>query len=121
MGSLVISNISTALLAYKLILLLGLSIIVSFLDGRGLAMFIQLLKAVGDGQTQQTATDNAQSLGQIQVFVNFIRRMGFELTITTVLVLLAMLFAFKGVMKYTQMKFYAGLREQFIKKCVIVW
>jgi subfamily B ATP-binding cassette protein MsbA len=105
-----------SIIGNKLILLLALSIMISFLDGMGLAMFIPLLKAVGDGQTQQTAADNQESLGQIQIFVNVIRKMGFELTITTVLVLLAGLFAFKGLMKYTQMKFYAGLREQFIKK-----
>jgi ABC-type multidrug transport system fused ATPase/permease subunit len=105
-----------SIIGSKLLLLLGLSIVVSFLDGLGLAMFIPLLKAVGDGQTQQTAADNQESLGQMQLFVNFIKKMGFELTITTVLVLLASLFAFKGLMKYTQMKFYAGLREQFIKK-----
>jgi ABC-type multidrug transport system fused ATPase/permease subunit len=105
-----------SIIGSRLVLLLGLSIVVSFLDGLGLAMFIPLLKAVGDGQTQQAAADNQQSLGQMQLFVNFIRKMGFELTITTVLVVLATLFVFKGVMKYTQMKFYAGLRELFIKK-----
>ncbi len=38
------------------------------------------------------------------------------LTITTVLVALVSLFVFKGIMKYFQMKYYAGLRELFIKK-----
>ncbi|HEY1200700.1 MAG TPA: ABC transporter ATP-binding protein, partial [Niastella sp.] len=52
-----------SIIGSKLLLLLGLSIIVSFLDGMGLAMFIPLLKAVGDGQTQQSAANNAESLG----------------------------------------------------------
>ena len=51
-----------SIIGNKLVLLLGLSIIVSFLDGMGLSMFIPLLKAVGDGQTQPAAADNQQSL-----------------------------------------------------------
>jgi ABC-type multidrug transport system fused ATPase/permease subunit len=105
-----------SIIGSKLVLLLGLSIMISLLDGIGLAMFIPLLKAVGDGPGQHAATNTQESLGQIQIFINLIRKMGFELTITTVLVLLATLFVFKGLMKYTQMKFYAGLRELFIKK-----
>jgi subfamily B ATP-binding cassette protein MsbA len=100
----------------KLLLFLALSILISFLDGMGLAMFIPLLKAVGDGKTQAAATGGHESLGQLQHVVNLVRSMGFELTVTTVLVLLVMLFVFKGIMKYFQMKFYARLREFFIKK-----
>lgn len=105
-----------SIIGNKLFLLLALSVFISFLDGMGLTMFIPLLKAVGDGPGQQAAAGNQQSLGQIQTIVNLIRKAGFELTITTVLVVLASLFVFKGLMKYTQMKFYAGLREMFIKK-----
>jgi subfamily B ATP-binding cassette protein MsbA len=104
-----------SIIGSRLILLLGLSVFISFLDGMGLTMFIPLLKAVGD-TGQQAAADNQESMGQMQIIVNVIRKMGFELTITTVLVILASLFVFKGLMKYTQMRFYAGLREQFTKK-----
>jgi ABC-type multidrug transport system fused ATPase/permease subunit len=105
-----------SIIGNKLVFFLGLSIVISFLDGMGLAMFIPLLKAVGDGQAQQTAADNQESLGQIQHIINLIKKMGFNLTITTVLVALVSLFVFKGAMKYFQMKYYAGLRELFIKK-----
>jgi ABC-type multidrug transport system fused ATPase/permease subunit len=105
-----------SIIGSRLLLLLGLSIMISFLDGLGLTMFIPMLKAVGDGPGAQAAADTRQSMGQMQVIVNVIRNMGFELTITTVLVVMASLFVFKGIMKYTQMKFYAGLRELFIKK-----
>ena len=100
----------------KLLLFLGLSVLISFLDGMGLAMFIPLLKAVGDGKTAQTAADHSESMGQLQHIINLIHKMGFELTVTTVLMALVTLFVFKGIMKYFQMKFYARLREMFIKK-----
>jgi subfamily B ATP-binding cassette protein MsbA len=105
-----------SIIGSKLFLFLGLSILISFLDGMGLAMFIPLLKAVGDGQTPQAAADSQESLGQLQHVIGLIKKMGFELTVTTVLMCLVTLFVFKGVMKYIQMKFYAGLRELFTKK-----
>src|ERR1044072_1744556 len=105
-----------SIIGKRLFFFLVLCIFISFLDGMGLAMFIPLLKAVGDGQTQQAAADNHESMGQMQHIISLIKKMGFELTITTVLVVLVTLFVFKGVMKYFQMKYYAGLRELFIKK-----
>src|SRR2546423_1800982 len=89
----------------KLVLFLGLSIVISFLDGLGLAMFIPLLKAVGDGQTQSTA-HSGESMGQLQHIVNLIKAMGFQLTVTTVLMSLVFLFVLKGAMRYFQLKFY---------------
>lgn len=105
-----------SIIGSKLLLFLGLSILISFLDGMGLAMFIPLLKAVSDGPAQQAAADNQESLGQLQHIINLVKKMGFQLTVTTVLMSLVTLFVFKGIMKYFQMKFYAGLRERFIKK-----
>ncbi|MFL5744622.1 MAG: ABC transporter ATP-binding protein [Niastella sp.] len=105
-----------SIIGRRLVLLLGLSIMISLMDGLGLTMFIPLLKSVGDGPGTQAVGDTHQSMGQMQAIVNVIRKMGFELTITTVLVVMASLFVVKGLMKYTQMKFYAGLRELFIRK-----
>jgi len=99
----------------RLVLFLGLSVLISFLDGLGLAMFMPLLKAVGDGHSQP-ATGNTESMGQLQHVLNLIKAMGFELTVTTVLMALVILFVFKGAMRYFQLKFYARLRERFIKK-----
>jgi len=98
----------------RLVLFLGLSIVISFLDGMGLAMFMPLLKAVGDSKTQ--AVGSGESMGQMQHIINLIKAMGFELTVTTVLGALVTLFVLKGAMRYFQLKFYARLRERFIKK-----
>src|SRR5688500_3945365 len=103
-----------SIIGSKLLLFLGLSILISFLDGMGLAMFIPLLKVVSDGQ--QAAADSQESLGQLRHVIGLIKKMGFELTVTTVLMCLVTMFVFKGILKYTQMKFYAGLRELFTKK-----
>jgi subfamily B ATP-binding cassette protein MsbA len=96
------------------VLFLGLSVLISFLDGLGLAMFMPLLKAVGDGKSQPAAS--GESMGQLQHVINLIKAMGFELTVTTVLMALVTLFVLKGAMRYFQLKFYARLRERFIKK-----
>src|SRR5690349_23746142 len=86
-----------SIIGNKLLFFLGLSVLISFLDGMGLAMFIPLLKAVGDGQTAQTAADQHESMGQLQHIINLIKKMGFQLTVTTVLMCLVTLFVFKGI------------------------
>jgi ABC-type multidrug transport system fused ATPase/permease subunit len=96
----------------RLLLFLGLSVIISFLDGMGLAMFIPLLQAV----SEQPGTGTTQALGQLRHFMDFIRMLGFGLNVTTVLVVLVILFALKGLMKFIQLTYYAKLRQLFIKK-----
>jgi ABC-type multidrug transport system fused ATPase/permease subunit len=96
----------------KLLLFLALSILISLLDGLGLAMFIPLLQAVSNG----SAADGGESLGHLRYLTRFIAMLGFELNITTVLAALVTLFVLKGAMRFTQLSYYARLRQIFIKK-----
>lgn len=96
----------------RLLVFLGLSILISFFDGMGLAMFIPLLEAVSNGPDKP----GEESLGQLRHFTNFVRMMGFELNITTVLSMLVILFIIKGLMKFIQLRYYAKLRQLFIKE-----
>src|SRR5687768_452580 len=81
----------------KLIVYLGLSVLVSLLDGLGLAMFIPLLEFVGN---PDKAVDSKQSLGQLHYIIDFVSNLGFSLTVNTVLIMLIGLFGFKGLLRF---------------------
>ena len=91
-----------------------LTILISFLDGLGLAMFIPLLQSVSDAGNSGAA--DTSSMGELHYLVDFIRSMGFELTLNTVLGSLMILFIAKGIMRFFQLSYYAALRQYFIKK-----
>lgn len=96
----------------RLFLYLGLSILISFMDGMGLAMFIPLLQSLSDGGK---AGAGGESLGHLNFVADFITSLGFELNIVTVLSVLVILFVLKGFFKYIQLLYYAMLRHYFIK------
>jgi subfamily B ATP-binding cassette protein MsbA len=83
------------------------------MDGLGLAMFIPLLQFVGNSDT---TVNSEESLGQLHYIVDFVTYLGFELTVTTILGLLVVLFTFKGILKFIQLNFYARLRQSFMMK-----
>ena len=97
----------------KLLFYLALSILVSLMDGLGLAMFIPLLKFVGN--TDKTVNEEGTK-GQFDFLIDFIHYLGFDLTVTTILGMLVVLFTFKGILKFIQLNFYARLRQTFIIK-----
>lgn len=98
------------ILGNKLLVNLGLSISISFLDGLGLAMFIPLLQAVGeDGVVKQ----KDESIG---FFTDLIQHLGFELNITIILIFLVILFGIKGLLRFLQLNYQVNLRHMFIKK-----
>lgn len=88
-----------------------LCIMVSFIDGMGLAMFMPLLSAV-----DQEKTNSKESLGQLHFFTDVIENMGFSLNVTTVLATLILVFVIKGVLKYSQMNYQVGIRHLFMKR-----
>lgn len=91
---------------------LALSVSISFLDGLGLAMFIPLLQAVGeDGAIKEQGVE-----GNISYFTDIIQRLGFDLTIVTILLFLVFIFGLKGLMRFIQMSYQVNLRYLFIKK-----
>jgi ABC-type multidrug transport system fused ATPase/permease subunit len=96
----------------KLFIYLGLGLMISFLDGLGLTMFIPLLKQVGGTETQS----KQESVGGLHFLTDGIRKMGFELTMGTVLTFLVLLFAFKGLVRFFQQKYQVNVRLYFIKK-----
>lgn len=97
----------------RFMVFLVLSIIISALDGMGLAMFIPLLESVADPSKQVTG---GASLGQLRHLTDFIQWLGFELNIRTVLGSLCVLFVMKGSLRYYQMRYYAKMRQLFIRR-----
>ena len=97
---------------YKLFVNFFLCIAVSFFDGMGLAMFMPLLQAVGDGN----GNEKNKSIGQLHYLTDAIQNLGFELNLNTVLVILLILFLVKGMVKFVQLNYQVNLRQSFIKK-----
>lgn len=81
------------------------------LDGIGLSMFMPLLQSVagGDGSSKQ-------SMGHLQFITHFITKLGFPLTLGTVLCILVALFSLKGFVKFTELNYQAGVMQYFMKK-----
>jgi subfamily B ATP-binding cassette protein MsbA len=78
----------------------------------GLAMFIPLLQVVGE----KAATSGKHSTGQLHYLTDLIEKSGIPLTINTVLILLVVLFALKGLVKFIQTNYQVKLRHLFMKK-----
>jgi len=97
---------------YKLFINFFLCVTVSFFDGMGLAMFMPLLQAVGDGKS----AGNNKSIGQLHYLTDAIQGLGFELNINTVLIILMVVFLLKGAIKFVQLNYQVNLRQMFIKR-----
>lgn len=95
----------------KLLISSLLSITVSILDGFGLAMFMPLIQSVSGGE--QSAN---HSMGRLHYITDAITRLGFPLTLGTVLVTLVILFTLKGFAKFTELNYQAGVIQFFMKK-----
>lgn len=97
----------------KLIVYLSLSVLVSLMDGLGLAMFIPLLEFVGNPDKN---VDSKESLGQLHYIIDFVNSLGFELTVTTVLIMLVGLFSVKGLFRFITINYYSKMRQFFFMK-----
>ncbi len=95
----------------KLLFSICLSVIVSALDGLGLAMFMPLLQSVAnDGQAAK------ESMGNLHYITDVIKEMGFPLTLGTVFTTMVILFSFKGLVRYVEINYTAGVVYYFMKK-----
>lgn len=95
----------------KLLFSIFLSIVVTLLDGIGLAMFMPLLQAVS-GESGSTK----KSMGFLHYITDFITGLGFSLTLNTVLVVLVILFSLKGLARYLELNYQAGVIQFFMKR-----
>lgn len=95
----------------KLLVSISLSILVTILDGIGLSMFMPLMQSVSGGEG---STKN--SMGKLHYVTDAITKMGFPLTLNTVLIVLVLLFSVKGICKYLEQNYQAGVIQFFMKR-----
>ena len=86
-------------LKYRLVVLLVLSILVGFLDGLGLAMFLPLLELLSD----QDQTPDAGQMGNMSFVLDGLNALGLSFNLAVVLLTILFFFTLKGVAKW-----YAG-------------
>ena len=79
-------------LKLKFVFALLISIVVGFLDGLGLAMFLPLLQTMDGG----TLT-SSEGLGNLNVFIDFVESFGVEFNFNVILLLILILFSLKAI------------------------
>ena len=82
------------LLGYHIYIFLILNLLIGLLDGIGLTMFIPLLSIATNSETSN------ESLGQLQIIIDFFKYIGIEINITNMLLLMVGMFVFKGITNY---------------------
>ncbi len=95
----------------KFFIMLGLSVLVGFMDGIGLALFMPLLEVV----SQPEAT-NTENMGNMAFIIEWLNKLGLALTLDVVLYTLLTVYLLKGVFKFTESYYKVHMRILFIKK-----
>lgn len=94
----------------RLLLSIMLSIVVSILDGVGLTMLMPLLQSVADSEASR------ESMGHLHYITDVITSLGFSLTLDTVLIVVGIVFALKGFVKFLELSYQAKVLQYFMKK-----
>ncbi|WP_226389030.1 ABC transporter ATP-binding protein [Penaeicola halotolerans] len=84
-------------LKWRLVITLLLSIVVGFLDGLGLAMFLPLLEMIGG----ERSVDPAE-LGNMAVLLDFFAFLHIEINLFNTLLIILFFFSMKGVFKFIE-------------------
>ena len=86
------------------------NISVGLMDGFGLVMFLPLLQMVG-GDKSVTSDD----LGNLRFLTDGIQKMGFELTLNTILAIMLLFFVLKGAMRFGESYYKTVMQNHFVK------
>lgn len=98
-------------LRYRLVVMLVASILVGFMDGLGLAMFLPLLELLAD----QNAQASSDQMGNLAFILDGLRWMGLSLNLTVVLLTMLVFFLLKGVAKYFESYLQVIYQQFFIR------
>jgi ABC-type multidrug transport system fused ATPase/permease subunit len=91
-----------------------INIVVGFLDGLGLAMFLPLLQMVDEGNTESTS-----DMGNLKWLVLGMEKIGLELSLKTVLMALCLFFLLKGVAQFINGAYGTIIAQRFAKELKI--
>jgi ABC-type multidrug transport system fused ATPase/permease subunit len=99
-------------LGNRIFLAVGLSLSAGVLDGFGLAMFLPLLQMIADN----TTVVQSEEMGNLSFLVDGLHAIGLSLTLTTVLVVIFVFFALKGLVKFAEGYYKVILQQRFIRQ-----
>ena len=92
----------------KIFIILILSVLVAFLDGLGLSMFIPLLSVIGEGVGSPT--------GKMNFLTRFLYESNFDLTLSNILLIMISFFVMKGIVIYFFEIYKVNVQQNFITK-----
>lgn len=98
-------------LGSRIFIAILLSIFVGILDGIGLAMFLPLLQMVESSQEV-----SFERMGFMKFLVEWIKELGFSISLLSILAFLCTFFFLKGVVRYFSIVYQVMLRITFMKK-----
>lgn len=97
-------------LRQKIFVGIMLTTLVGLFDGFGLTMFLPLL--------QMVSTDEGTSeerMGSFRILIEFIKSVGFDLSLWVVLLFMVLFFFLKGIAKYISLVYRVKLQQELIK------
>ncbi len=96
-------------LKYRIFLVIALSILIGFLDGLGLTMFLPLLQ-MADGGTEATG----EGLGKLGFIIDAINSFGIQLNLKIALLILFIFFSLKGIVVYFTSILKVNINRYFV-------
>ena len=87
-----------------------INFLIGFLDGLGLTMFIPLLSIATNSNTGQ------ESLGHLEFLTKFIKTIGLNITLSSVLGFMILIFILKGSFFYFRIIYFARIRMKMIRE-----
>jgi ABC-type multidrug transport system fused ATPase/permease subunit len=97
-------------LRYRLVVVFILSVFAGVLDGFGLAMFLPMLEQInGDG------SGASEQMGNLSFLVDGLAYLGFDMTLTVVMMTMLFFFTLKGIVKFAEQYKKVIYRQYFIR------
>lgn len=88
------------------------SVLVGFLDGLGLTMFLPLISLADNGNPSSSTNE----LGDLEFLVNWMERAGLSFDLVTILLVICFFFLTKGFFKFLEAAYKVVVFQYFIRK-----
>ena len=96
-------------LKHRIFIMLLMSILIGFLDGLGLTMFLPLLQ-----MADSSSSVSGQGLGNLGFLVEGLKNLGIDLNIKSALLMLFVFFSLKGIIVYFTAMYKVRINQYFI-------
>ena len=95
----------------RLLVIILFSFVVGLLDGLGLALFIPIFEIAAEGQDFKSS----ESMGELQFLLTFIQKLGFSLTVNSVIMFMVALFFIKSIFRFIDGFYKVKLQNEFVR------